>query len=147
MNESTIPQVVARACEVAAGLPRLPEEEKLYRIRGAEKDLNAKGRGPWWYRLVWRDGAWEYVSQDRLPTGTYLARDRRATVYGNVMLGEIVVQHDRGGPIDAAYLVAPSEASEDGKTILRKIELKRFRGQLIITLPDGRGLELPDPRK
>jgi hypothetical protein len=60
-------------------------------ITGAKKDLNCKGRGPQWYRMVWRPGSWQYVSSDRLPAGNFLASDRRASVSGEVYHGEIVV--------------------------------------------------------
>jgi hypothetical protein len=57
--------------------------------------------------------------------------------------GEIVIQHDRGGPIDAAYLVV----DEDQKPLIQ-CRLGRTRdGQLRITLPDGREIVRPNPRR
>jgi hypothetical protein len=135
---------VQAACDVAAGKTPADPAEAGRPITGAKKDLNSKGRGDQWYRMVYRGGAWRYVSNDRLPNGSFLASDRRASVSGEVFVGEIVVQHDRGGPVDAAWIVCPPSA--DGKVLVRVEFARRRDGSLGITLPDGSELVLPDPR-
>lgn len=133
------------ACDIATG--RIPADpaDAGKKVIGAKKDLNCKGRGPQWYRMVYRN-AWQYVSSDRLPSGNFLAADRRATVYGIVYPGEIVVSHDRGKPVDCAWLVCPPDAY--GKVMVDiGCPAKRRDGQLYFTLPDGSVVVLPDPCK
>ena len=134
---------LAAACAIAARRT-LPGEELGKKIIGAQKDLNSKGKGEHWYRMVYRGGGWRYVSDSMLPAGAYLAADRRAKVYGEVYPGEIVVGHDRGEPIDVAYLVVDRGAAK----WLREIEFSRLRsGRLRFALPDGSAVDLPDPRR
>lgn len=131
-----------RACQIAAGEPG--SEEPVKKITGAKRDLNAKGNGSEWYRMVWRSGQWRYVSDERLPPGRFLARERRCSVQGEVYEGEIVVQHDRGKPVDRAYLVCqPNEAG----SVLEELPFKKLRsGELRIALPNGTQVDRPDPR-
>ena len=136
------PRILA-ACDIAAGRTPADEAAEGARVTGARKDLNAKGNGAHWYRMVWRGGEWVYVSPDRLPAGTFLASDRRAVVYGVVYPGEITIDHDYGAPVDAAGL---AHEEVDGEP-LSVIEFTRRRGgKLAFTLVDGSVVVLPDPR-
>ena len=111
-------------------------------IRAAHKDYSARGRvREHWYRLVWRDNAWQYFSDGRLPSGNFSASDRHATVLGDVFPGEIVVSHDHGGPIDRAWIVERSEKP------LCRCKLEKTRAGLRITTPAGEVIETPNPRK
>jgi hypothetical protein len=134
------PEVIA-ACEIAATDGTPPDRPR--EIRAAYKDYNARGRcREHWFRLVWRDGAWRYLGDRRLASGTFYAADRHDTVMAEVWPGELIVQHDRGGPIDAAYLVFEG----DGRSLVA-CDLGRTRdGQLRVTLPDGRQVVRPNPR-
>lgn len=134
---------VKQACEIATGRAQIPNDAPAIRVIGAEKDLNSRGRGPQWYRMVYR-GAWMYASSDRLPAGNFRAADRRATVYGNVYAGEIVADHDRGGPINDMYLVCADIG--DGEHHLLKLSFQKIRSGLRVALPNGETLDLPDPR-
>lgn len=136
---------IAAACDIAAGRTPADPAAPSRRITGAKKDKNARGRGPEWYRMVWRGGSWRYVSDERLPSGNFLAADRRATVYGEVYEGEVCVDHDRGGPVSDAYLVCRPD--EGGKVLADCTFARRRDGQLAITLPDGSVILTPDPRK
>lgn len=139
--EPAISDSVRKACDIATGKTPADPSETGRSIFGAKKDLNSKGRGEHWYRMVYRSGGWEYVSDDRLPSGSFLASDRRCDASGDVYAGEIVIQHDRGGPVDVAYLVI----SPDEK--MRKINFVKQRdGQLRFELPDGSEIILPNPR-
>lgn len=135
---------IQSACDIAIGRTPADDAEAGTRIVGAKKDLNAKGRGPQWYRMVYRAGQWQYVSADRLPSGTFLAADRRAEVYGEVYPGEIVVQHDRGAAVDLAWLAAAPNA--EGKCLVKIGFARRRDGKLSFALPDGSEVVLPDPR-
>lgn len=142
----TAPVISARtqaACDIATG--RVPADPATMGVSmlGAKKDLNCKGRGPEWHRMVWRGGSWNYVSSERLPSGSFRASERRAEVSGEVYPGEIIAQHDRGGPIDAAYLILEPQ---DGKFRLDITVAKRRDGQLVFKLPDGSEVLLPNPR-
>lgn len=141
---TTISQRVQSACDIAAGRAEADQAATGAAIVGAKKDLNSKGRGPEWYRMVYR-GGWQYVSDERLPSGRFLAADRRASVHGDVYSGEIVVGHDRGSPVDVARLVASPNA--EGKVLVPCEFVRRRDGQLGVTLPDGSLVVLPDPRK
>lgn len=137
--------LTALACDIATGAVKPPEDIIGMSIRGGHKDLNAKGRGPWWYRMVLRNGAWTYFCEDRLPMGTFLAGDRRCSVRGDVYLGEVVAQHDKGGPVDAMYLIAPNVA--DNNMLCPVPFRKRKDGKFVVTLPDGREVVVSNPRK
>src|SRR5690606_25920321 len=116
--------------------------DEAVRIRGAHRNISARGTvRERWYRMVWRDGRWSYVTSDREPRGTFLAADRRWSGYGDVFPGEIVVEHGRGGPVSDAYVVDP-----DPEGPLTRVEFARTREGLRVTLPDGSTVDLPDPR-
>ena len=136
---------IQTACDIATGKTQSDPSEQGTSILGAKKDLNSKGRGDHWYRMVYRNGSWQYVSTDRLPSGQFLASDRKATVHGDVYIGEIVVQHDRGGPVDTAWIIT----APDPTTKAVKVDVtftKRRDGNVGITLPDGSKLVLSNPR-
>ena len=133
------------ACDIAIGIAVPDPDETGTRIQAAHKYLNAKGKGPWWYRMVYRNDSWEYFSEDRLPAGVFLASDRRATVYGDVFIGELVCQHDRGSKVDVISLIAADVAG--GIDLLDVPFCTSRNGQLVLTLPDGRKMTVPNPRK
>lgn len=142
MTEITSEMNMAIAIAIGASVPD-PSEAGVT-ITAGKKDLNARGRGPHWYRMVYRKGRWIYVSPDRLPSGNFRASERRCAVYGEVYLGEIVACHDIGGPIDLAWLVV----TEDPETCLWQISFSRLRdGQLDFTLPNGMVVTTKDPRQ
>jgi hypothetical protein len=119
---------VAAACEVAASDCE-PDGDPML-IAGS-----CKRTGEHWYRLVWRHGAWQYFTRRRLESDTY------RVFYGCVRPGELVAQHDRGGPVSSIWLVTdenPLEPCTFARTGDRTLR---------ITLPDGRVIERPDPRR
>lgn len=134
------------ACDIATGKRQPDPSEAPYNVVGAKKDLNCNGRGPEWYRMVWRNGDWQYVSNDRLPRGSFRAADRRASVRGDVYTGEIVAKHDRGSPVSEIHLVS-AEPDAEGLRFVECAFTKRRDGNLGIILPDGSVLTLPNPRK
>jgi hypothetical protein len=132
------------ACDIAAGRAEADPGAHGFKITGAMKDLTCRGRGPQFYRMVYRGGAWQYVSAQRLPNGCYRARERRAEVFGDVFIGEIVVDHNRGAAVDTAYLVdAPDAEGECLENIAFQL---RRDGDLTFTLPDGSEVVLTNPR-
>lgn len=144
----TAPALEARiqiACDIATGKIPAPDHDSPRNVVGAKKDLNSKGNGPEWFRMVYRNGSWRYVSDDRLPSGKFLASDRRATVYGEVFAGEIIAGHDRGGQIDSAWIVM-AEPDAAGKNLKAITATKQRDGQLAFALPDGSKVVLPNPR-
>lgn len=143
-EETTLETRIQTACDIASGKTPTDPAASGAKIRGGYKDLNSKGSGPEWYRMVYRNG-WTYVSEERLPNGSYRASDRRATVYGEVFPGEIVVGHNRGGPVDTAWLISsPNEKGE----VLNEIQFRKRRdGQLTFVLPDGTEVTLSNPRR
>jgi hypothetical protein len=112
------------------------------RIRAAHKDYSAKGRRrEHWFRMVWRNGSWQYFGDRRLANGTFYAADRHDTVRGDVWDGELVAQHDRGGAVTDVYMIVDHPDGE-----LMSLTFARRSGRLLVTLPDGEELDLPDPR-
>lgn len=99
------------ACDVATGDAADPTAVAIG-TRGAWRDVNAKGNGSETYRRALSPGgAWRFVSSARLPRGTFLASDRKATVHGDVYVGDLVADYDRslrGGR-------SQGEATHDGK--------------------------------
>jgi len=140
-----VPENVARAVAIAAGEIPADPDAKALRARGGVKDYNAKGnRRAHWYRMVWRSGAWEYVSQERLPSGNYLAHERQATVRGDVYPGEILVTHDHGAGLDKGALLVT--LGSDGKIAFVDLDTANTRAGLEITLPNGAIVKTPNPR-
>jgi hypothetical protein len=143
VQETAIGPLTRSACDVATGRVLADPTTIGTSIVGAKKDLNSKGRGEHWYRMVHRHG-WRYVSDDRLPSASFRAAERRCEVYGDVYPGEIVVSHDRGQSIDCAWLVrAPDSA---GKVLVRIEFSSRRDGNLVFTLPDASEVVLSNPR-
>lgn len=140
-----ITEKIKLACDIATGKIPADPNDKGYKIIGAKKDLNSRGRGPQWYRMVHRNGSWQYVSNERLPAGTFSASERRAHVSGQAFIGEIIVQHDRGKPIDLAYIITGEGGEYDPKT---EITFHARRdGNLVFVLPDNSEIILSNPRK
>jgi hypothetical protein len=145
-----LPAHIKLACDIATGKAQASTDDEPFRVIGATKDYNARGscRGHW-FRMVLRGGQWEYVTEERLPNGNFLASDRKATVRGDVFIGEITITHDRGKPVDlCARLVTRTPEGKldwDGPA---ELDVTRTRdGNLKIKLPDGSLVVAPDPRK
>lgn len=134
------------ACRIARGEEPLSDaDERLYRVVAAAKNYSARGRRRYhWYRLVWRAGKWVYFSERPLARGTLRAVERRDSVEGVVVLGELIAQHDHGGPVTSVWLVTGPNGD---RKALWPCEFVRFNGQLRIQLPDGARVDLPDPRR
>jgi hypothetical protein len=143
--------LVQSACDVAMGRALSNPESRVFRIVGAKKDLNSKENGAHWYRMVLRNGKWEYVATERLPTGSFLASDRRATVYGDAYHGEITITHDRGSDVDLEANLLVEAGEHDGldltKSRLIACDVTKTRAGLEITLLDGSILKTTNPRK
>jgi hypothetical protein len=136
---------VTRAADIATGRTQPDPTGTGWTIVGAKKDLNCKGNGPEWYRLVHRYGSWQYVSEERLPSGNFRAAERRATVSGTVFEGEIVAGHHRGGAVESVRLVCYPDS--EGKVLVECVFSIRRDGLLAVTLPDGTVIALENPRK
>lgn len=133
---------VQRAADIATGRVPAASDSVGHKVTGAKKDLSCSGSGPQWFRMVYR-GAWRYVSDQRLPNGRR-SSERRCSVHGEVFEGELVVNHDRGKPVDSAWLVC--EPDDEGKVLVPVEFTKRRDGQLSFTLPTGDVVVLPNPR-
>ena len=137
--------LIQTACDIAMGRLAPDPTESGHRTVGARRELNSKGNGPEWYRMVYRAGAWRYVSDDRLPRGTFLASDRRATVWGDVYSGEIMARHDRGQGIDRVYIVRPFGV--DDQRLIVCAFVKQRDDNLRVKLPTGDEVTVSNPRK
>jgi hypothetical protein len=109
--DSTPDTLVRIACDIANGAAQDPTAVAL-RTKGAWRDCNAKGNGSETYRRALSPGgAWRFVSSARLPRGAFLASDRKAIVFGDVFVGDLVADYDRGLSRGASK----GEATHDGK--------------------------------
>lgn len=136
------------ACE-AAYTDTVDDSGPGMEIRAARCDYSARGsRREHWYRMVWRGGEWQYLGDRRLGPVGLRADTRHQTTYGHVWPGELLVTHDRGGPVDGAWVVRAVADGTDLSKCLVRCEVARTRsGDLRITLPDGRTLDRPNPRR
>ena len=140
-----------RAAKIAKGelQPEKEHENIAYRFIAAKKDVSSSGRvRQLWYRMRRSPGTdtWEYYAEERLPKGNYRASERQATVYGNLYIGDLVASHDHAKPIDRICLVYYN--LEENKAKLHDCEFAIVRGNLLlISLPDGSKITLPNPRK
>lgn len=145
-----IPAATLAACALARGEQQPDPSASGSEVRAAWRDLNSKGNGPECYRrrLPAGERAWQWISAERLPRGAFLASDRRATVRGDVYVGDLVATYSRsisrghaGGraTLDSVQLVV--DATEKP---LRPCEHRSRRdGQVEVTLPDGTKLVTP----
>lgn len=146
VSEPTPPESVRIACAIATGEARDPAANAIP-VRAAYRNLNSKGNGAEWYRMVYRNGQFTYFSDGRMPTGKFLASERRVTLLGDVYAGEIVVEHDRGGPVNDVMLVCDPFTDSDGDA--RKfVSLKwsKQRNGIRAILPTGASITVPNPR-
>lgn len=137
------------ACDIATGTIPTDPGAVARSVRAAHRDANARGRiRSEWYRLVYRSGSWQYFAFERMPALGEGASNRHVTLHGDVYAGELLAQHDRGGPVTAVYLVHDRVVDEDGNTMtIRRCDHTRTRDGLLITLPTGAHVTLPDPRR
>lgn len=135
------------ACTIATGEARDPSANAIS-VRAAHRDLNCKGRGTEWFRMVLRDGSFRYFSDERMPAGRFLASERHVTLHGDVYAGEIVIEHDRGGPVSQVWLaVDPHPSPTTGKVVkLIKIEWSKQRDGIRCILPTGASVTVANPR-
>jgi hypothetical protein len=131
------------ACQIARGEAEGPQEP-VGQMIASKKDLNARGKvREWWFRMRWDGNQWAYLSEERLRGGTFLASDRHQTVYGDVYAGDVLITHDRGGPVDteAKLVIGAGEEGAAACPVTRRRD-----GQLSIRLPDGTDILRPNPR-
>jgi len=133
------------ACAIArCEMEPLDDEDALVRLRAARANYSARGRcNEHWYRMVSGPGAigWTYFADDRLRPVDMLAATRDQTTYGTVAIGDMIAQHDRGGPVTVIYLVV-----NRGPKPLKRCSFVRKSGFFEITLPDGSVITKVDPR-
>ena len=140
---------LATACAIARGEQSDPAASGIS-IRGAWRDLNARGRGSESYRrrLPAGERVWAWVSGERLPRTGSRASERRCRVNGEVFDGDLVATFSRmidsrvgAVSIDAFALVVTALEKP-----LRTCEHKRRRdGQYDVTLPDGSKITVASP--
>lgn len=142
-----LPVTVRIACEIAVGEREPDPSAAAHVAAAAHREISARGATKAeWFRMVWRNGEWSYFAEGRMPTGRYLAADRRVTLRGSVYAGDLVAQHDRGAGVDAVYLV--SDEPDDGDDwSLHTVPFTATRAGLLITLPTGGVITLPNPRR
>lgn len=144
-------ELVRLACDIATGAATDPTAVAI-RTEAAWRDLNAKGNGSETYRRALSPGgAWRFVSSERLPRGTFLAGDRKASIRGDVFIGDLIADYDRslrGG-------ASQGEARHDGKVGLvispadkgAEIEwmdvVRQKNGTWRVILPTGAHLTIP----
>ena len=152
--EPLAPKTLA-ACRLALGEVPPDADAEPGSIRSAWRDLSARGSGPEAYRRVLRGGAesWGWLGAERLPRTASSARDRRASVYGDVYLGDVVatfsrrIEHGRSAgkaTLDDFRIYCGHD--EAGKPILVECAAKKRRdGRFALVLPNGSALIVGSP--
>lgn len=136
------------ACDRAAGRAETSPDEPTIRVPAAHKDISARGRVyEYWYRLALEPGETvpRYFTEGREPYGMR-ASARHWTGYGEVPAGTLLLQHDRGGPINEIWIVHQPVGQEQ-ITLTPCAFNRRADGKISITLPDGSVIAVPNPRK
>lgn len=150
-EDSGPPLAVRVACDIANGATQDPTSDAID-VKGAWRDLNAKGNGSETYRRALSPGGqWRFVSSERLPRGTFLSGDRKAIVRGDVFAGDLVADYDRA----LSHGKSCGEARHDGKVGLvigradkgAEIEwcdvARQKNGTWRVILPTGAHLTIP----
>lgn len=142
------------ACDIATGVASDPTASAI-RMRGSWRDLNAKQNGSETYRRALSPGrAWRFASSEKLPYATFLAGDRKAVVYGDVFVGDLLADYDRAiaggrskgaavfdGKIGIVVGVLPS-----GKADIEWCDTtKQKDGMYRVILPTGAHHNVADP--
>ncbi|GIW60096.1 MAG: hypothetical protein KatS3mg087_1162 [Patescibacteria group bacterium] len=144
MSSYQLTDSVIEACKIAK--QEIEGDNSSFNVIAAKKNVSSKGRiNEWWYRMRWDNASkkWTYISNERLPIGSFRARERYADVWGEVFNGEIIAQHDYKGPLTKVYLAVNEQ---DGRLVELAWQMDRSRQNIIIKLPDGSELTLPNPR-
>ncbi len=138
----TTDTTIALACARAHGLVAMRRQYLYGRFVGRDVSARGRCREHW---LVYRSGAWQYYGERLGPVGDS-ADTRYQTTRGDAYLGELIARHDRGGPVNAMYIVAPP-TGEPQKKITPLAFRRRRDGQIDVSLPDGSTVTVPDPRR
>lgn len=133
------------ACEVAAGVTEADETAIARTCTAAAGSWNSRGtKGNTYYRMVWRSGAWAYFASGRLVKNKWNGK-MEGKARGDVYAGELLCEHDHGAKVDSVYLVSDEPDGADPWS-LHRLDFKRTRAGLLVTLPTGAHVTLPDPR-
>lgn len=140
---------------VALGATPPDEHDEPGAVRGAWRDVNSRGNGTESYRRRLSPGAqsWGWLSDERLPRGTFLASDRRAVIRGDAFVGDLLAVFSRGLRGGSSTGKATLDGFEiycgrggDGKFLLPDCDGKKKRdGSYSVMLPTGRVLIVPSP--
>jgi hypothetical protein len=139
--------VLAEACARARGESPIPgDEAPVGRIVAARKEYSCRGRcQEHWFRMRWSGTSWQYLGERIGGPGGFRASERRQASYTDVWTGDLLAQHDRGGPINAVFLIVPKSVEADNLAVCKFTRTRD--GNLKITLPDGSVIVRPDPRR
>lgn len=153
-QSTAISETVKIACDIATGTAT-DDSAVAARSRGSWRDLNAKGNGTETYRRALSPGGtWRFVAAERLPRGTFLAADRGACVRGDVYVGDLIADYDRGlrggtsqGEARHDGKVGLVVSHHDGKLMKSDIEwmdvVRQKNGTWRVILPTGAHLTMP----
>ncbi len=147
---------LALACALASGGVSPDEAATAIRVIAAKKNLTAKGSGEESYRrrLPAGETAWEWISDERLPRGHFLASERRAEVRGDVFAGDLLAWFSRqikGGAsqgeatIDSFQLVIGKLGDCRARVSKALDHTRRRDGRFAVTLPDGSVMVVTSP--
>jgi hypothetical protein len=138
---------LAEACARARGESPIPgDEAPVGRITAARKEYSARGRcQEHWFRMRWSGNQWEYLGERIGGPGGFRASERRQASFADVWTGDLLAQHDRGGPINAVFIVVPKSIEADNLAVCKFVRTRD--GNLRITLPDGSVITRPNPRR
>jgi hypothetical protein len=148
---TAITEATRLACDIATGAA-IDHTATAIRVKGAWRDLNAKGNGTETYRRALTPaGSWRFVASERLPRGTFRAADRGAKVCGDVYPGDLVADYERSLRGGASQGEAKSDGrvglvirrNDEGKVVIKWMDVARQKdGTWRVILPTGAHLTI-----
>lgn len=116
-------------------------------IMAAVVDYSSKGNMlNHWFRMVYRDGAWEYFAERKATAPTYGAASRNQKIKGTVRSGELVLKHNYKGGVTEIGLASTGWEGRKSWEDLQPCTFKASGRELVITMPDGSTVTAPNPR-
>jgi hypothetical protein len=144
-TKSKLPRQVLEACRYARR--GIPPNAPLMQVMGTHKHYRKNGdRVEHWYHIAWDGTAWSYFGVELVE----IPNDKRvASTWGLMPAGTILARHDPEGPVKSVWLVHRGIPGQPRRSehYIAECSFARKDGILLITLPDGSSVKLPDPRK
>jgi hypothetical protein len=145
-----VPDAIHAACSMALGRSQPDQDALPVSLRAAWRSLTAMGSGEECYLRRFPAGgtAWEWLSSERLPRGTFYPADRCAQVEGEAFAGDLIATYCRvfsRGVRGRASLDRVQLVIDERKPLRLCAHSSRRDGRVEVTLPGGGTCIVPSP--